>query len=137
MADCYLMATNLRQGVGESIRDFSWRWAMEVLFKASKQILDIQGPQHYCQQSVEKVAAWVWGVQTLLSVWYVLAGRHEPEAEELRRHMGEWDSEWSLANMLRVLRHATRNAEIKANSGSKAKRGELLERLKDWVHLAT
>jgi hypothetical protein len=30
---CYLLATNLRQGVGEIIRDFSWRWAIAVLFK--------------------------------------------------------------------------------------------------------
>jgi len=137
MDDCYLMATNLQQSVADIIRDFSWRWAIEVLFKASKQVLDIQGPQHYAQQSVEKVAPWVWGMQTLVSVWYVLAGRYEPEAEEIRQHMGEWDSEWSLANMLRVLRRATLNAAIDSNSGSKAEMRELLERLKDWVHLAT
>jgi len=137
MDDCYLMATNRQQSVEAIIRDFSWRWAIEVLFKASKQILDIQGPQHYCRQSVQKVAPWVWGVQTLVSVWYVLAGRHEPEAEEIRQHMGEWDSEWSLANMLRVLRRASLNAEIKANSGSAVQMSELLERLKNWVHLAT
>jgi DDE superfamily endonuclease len=137
MDDCYLMATNLQQSVADIIRDFSWRWAIEVLFRASKQVMDIQGPQHYAQQSVEKVAPWVWGMQTLVSVWYVLAGRYEPEAEEIRQHMGEWDSEWSLANMLRVLRRATLNAAINSNSGSKAEMRELLERLKDWVHLAT
>jgi hypothetical protein len=137
MDDCYLMATNLQESVGEIIRAFSWRWAIEVLFKASKQILDIQKPQHYCQQSVEKVAPWVWGLQTLVSVWYVLVGRYEPEAQEIREHMGEWDSEWSLANMLRVLRRATLNAAIKANSASEAEMRDLLERLKNWVHLAT
>jgi hypothetical protein len=135
MDDCYLMATNVDQSVEEIIRAFSWRWAIEVLFKASKQILDIQGPQHYCQQSVQKVAPWVWGMQTLVCVWYVLAGRYEPEAEEIRQHMGEWDSEWSLANMLRVLRRAILNAEIKSTSGSAAQMSELLERLRDWAHL--
>jgi hypothetical protein len=103
MDDCYLMATKVQQSVAQIIQAFSWRWAIEVLFKSSKQILDIQGRQHYCQQSVEKVAPWLWSVQTLVSVWYVVAGRNEPAAEELRQHMGEWDSEWSLANMLRVL----------------------------------
>lgn len=137
MDDCYLMATNLKESVSEIIRAFSWRWAIEVLFKASKQVLDIQDPQHYCKQSVEKVAPWVWGMQTLVSVWYVLAGRYEPEAAEIRQHMGEWDSEWSLANMLRVLRRATLNAEIKANSGSEVEMRDLLERLKNWVHLTT
>ena len=137
MDDCYLMATNLEQSVEEIIRAFSFRWAIEVLFKASKQILDIQGPQHFCQQSVEKVAPWVWAMQTLLCVWYVLVGHKEPEAEEIRQHMGEWDCEWSLANMLRVLRRAILNAEITRHSGSASQMRELLERLRDWVHLAT
>jgi DDE superfamily endonuclease len=30
MEDCYLMATNLKQSVAEIIRDFSWRWAIEI-----------------------------------------------------------------------------------------------------------
>jgi hypothetical protein len=135
MDDCYLMATNLKQSVADIIRDFSWRWAIEVMFKACKQVLEIQGPQHYAQESVMKVAPWVWGLQTVLSVWYVVLGRWEPEAEEIRQHMGEWDTEWSLKNMLRVLRRATLNAAINANSGSMAEMRALLERLKNWVHL--
>jgi hypothetical protein len=107
------------------------------MFKACKQALDIQKPQHHCEQSVEKVAPWVWALQTLVSVWYILAGRHEPEAEELRQHMGEWDSEWSLKNMLRVLRRAILNAAINANSGSEAELRAFIQRLKDWIHLAT
>jgi len=51
--------------------------------------------------------------------------------------MGEWDTEWSLANMLRVLRRAIFNKAIQANSGSQAELLALLERLKNWVHLAT
>jgi hypothetical protein len=107
-----------------------------VTFKSCKQALDIQGPQHHCEQSVEKVAPWVWGVQTLVSVWYVVLGRYEPEAEEIRQHMGEWDTEWSLKNMLRVLRRATLNAAIDGNSGTEAELKALLQWLKNWVHLA-
>jgi hypothetical protein len=107
------------------------------MFKASKQVMAIQEPQHFCQKSVEKVVPWVLAAQTLISVWYVLAGRFLPEAEEIRQHMGEWDTEWSLANMLRVLRRAIFNKAIQANSGSQAELLALLERLKNWVHLAT
>jgi DDE superfamily endonuclease len=135
MDDCYLMATNSKQSVADLIRDFSWRWAIEVMFKSCKQVLDIQGPQHYAQQSVQRVAPWVWCLQTVLSVWYIVLGQLEPEAEEIRQHMGEWDTEWSLKNMLRVLRRATLNAAINANSGSMAEMRALLERLKNWVHL--
>jgi hypothetical protein len=137
MDDCYLMATNIEHRIADIIRNFSLRWSIEVMFKACKQVLDIQGPQHYCQGSVEKVVPWVLGLQTLVGVWYVLVGRNEPEAEELRQHMGEWGAEWSLANMLRVLRRAILNETIKANSNSEADLRALLERLKNWVHLAT
>jgi hypothetical protein len=136
MEDCYLMSTNLGLGVAAIIRNFSLRWAIEVMFKACKQVMDIEDPQHFCQASVEKVAPWVLGLQTLISVWYVLAGRKEPEAEEIRQHMGEWDTEWSLKNMMRVLRRAILNAVIKANSGDEAEMRELFEALKNWVHLA-
>jgi hypothetical protein len=137
MKDCYLLATNLKMDVAEIIRNFSLRWSIEVMFKASKQIMEIQGPQHFCEESVQKVVPWVLAVQTLISVWYLVAGKNLPEAEELRQHMGEWDTEWSLANMLRVLRRAILKAAIDANSGSQAEMGEFLGRLMNWVHLAT
>jgi len=107
------------------------------MFKASKQIMEIQGPQHFCQESVQKVVPWVLAVQTLISVWYLVAGKNLPEAEELRQHMGEWDTEWSLANMLRVLRRAILKAAIEANSGGQAEMREFLGRLMNWVHLTT
>jgi hypothetical protein len=137
MKDCPIICTNLELSLMEIIRNFSWRWAIEPMFKASKQVMDIEDPHHFCQNSVEKVAPWVLGLQTLITVWYVVAGRNEPEAMEIRDHMGEWDTEWSLKNMMRVLRRAILNATIKANSGDEAEMRELLEALKNWAHLAT
>ncbi len=137
MKDCYLLATNLKMEVADVIRNFSLRWSIEVMFKASKQIMEIQGPHHFCQESVEKVVPWVLALQTLISVWYLVAGKNLPEAEELRQHMGEWDTEWSLANMLRVLRRAILKAAIESNSGCQAEMREFLGRLMNWVHLAT
>jgi hypothetical protein len=137
MEDCYLMTTSLSSSVVDVIRNFSLRWSIEVMFKASKQIMEIQGPQHFCQESVQKMVPWVLALQTLICVWYLVAGKNLPEAEELRQHMGEWDTEWSLANMLRVLRRALLKAAIDANSGGQAKLREFLGRLMNWVHLAT
>jgi hypothetical protein len=137
LEDCYLIATDLELSVLAIIRNFSLRWAIEVMFKASKQVMDIEDPHHFCKESVEKVAPWVLALQTLICVWYMVAGHKEPEAQELRDHMGEWDTEWSLKNMMRVLRRAILNALIKANSGSEPEMRELLEALKNWAHLAT
>jgi len=116
LADAYLFTTDRRARLGWVVTQFAWRWAIEVLFRASKQVLDIEAPQHYSREAVEKVAPWVWSLQSVVMVWYLTAGRDLPEAEELRGMMGEWDSEWSLRHMVQVLRRATLNATIKPKS---------------------
>src|SRR5829696_8036641 len=71
MDDVYLFTTELGASLEWVIERFSWRWSTEVLFRASKQVMQIEAPQHYCQQSVEKVAPWVWSMQSVLMVWYL------------------------------------------------------------------
>ena len=136
MRDTYLFTTDVNARPEWVIKKFSERWSIEVLFRASKQTLDIEGPQHWCQQSVEKVAPWVWSMQSVLMVWYISHGRDTPEAAELRARMGDWDSEWSLRHMLQVLRRAILNATIDPNSADEPQLRELLSTLKNWVHLA-
>ena len=109
---------------------------MEVLFRASKQVMDIEAPQHFCQASVEKVAPWVWSVQSVIMVWYVTVGQESPEAGELRARMGEWDSEWSLRHMVDVLRRAILNANINPDSANEAQLREMVKTLKNWANLA-
>src|SRR5262245_17332464 len=99
LRDAYLFTTDLGADAAWVITQFAWRWSIEVLFRASKQVLDIEAPQHYSREAVEKVAPWVWSVQGIIMVWYITAGRELPEAEELRAVMGAWDSEWSLRHM--------------------------------------
>ena len=136
MRDAYLFTTDLHAPMGWVVTQFAWRWAIEVLFRASKQVLDIEAPQHSCQASVEKVAPWVWSMQSVIMVWYLTAGHDLPEAEELRDVMGEWDSEWSLRHMVQVLRRATLNATIKPLSGEPNELLKLIETLKNCVNLA-
>src|SRR5262249_23041171 len=103
MRDCYLFTTDLEASLSWVIVQFAWRWSIEVAFRASKQVRDIEGPQHFCKGSVEKLAPWVWAMQSVIMVWSPTAGRDTVEAQQLRARMGEWDSEWSLRHMLRVL----------------------------------
>ena len=134
--DIYLFTTDRGASACWVIVQFAWRWAIEVLFRASKQVLEIESPQHWSQASVEKVAPWVWSMQSVIMVWYLTAGRSLPEAVELRERLGEWDSEWSLRHMLRVLRRAILNATINPNSADAAKLTEMVETLKNWANLA-
>src|SRR6202044_1707029 len=106
MDDVYLFTTDVHAKLEWVITQFAWRWAIEVLFRASKQVMDIEAPQHFCQSSVEKLAPWVWSMQSVIMVWYVTAGRDLAEAGEMRARMGAWDSEWSLRHMIQVLQRA-------------------------------
>jgi len=137
MRDAYLFTTDLGASLEWVITQFAWRWAIEVLFRSSKQILDVEAPQHWCEASVEKVAPWVWSMQSVLMVWYLTAGRESPEAAELGELLGEWDSEWSLRHMLKVLRRAILNATIAPDSADETQVRQMVQTLKNWVNLAS
>jgi hypothetical protein len=98
--------------------------------------MDIEAPHHWSRGSVEKVAPWVWSMQSVIMVWYLTAGHTLPEALELREVMGDWDSEWSLRHMLQVLRRAILNATINPNSAEQADLTEMVNTLKNWANLA-
>jgi hypothetical protein len=134
--DGYLFTTDRQARLDWVITQFAWRWSIEVLFRASKQVMDIEAPQHWCQSSVEKVAPWVWSMQSVIMVWYITAGRNLPEAVELRGLMGEWDSEWSLRHMVSVLRRVILNATINTNSADHTQLRGMVETLKNWAILA-
>jgi hypothetical protein len=136
MNDCYLFTTDVTAPTNWVVTQFAWRWAIEVLFRASKQVLDIEAPKHWTQESVEKVAPWVWSMQSVITVWYLTVGHTSPEAVELREVMGDWDSEWSLRHMLQVLRRAILNVTINPNSADHAELTDMVKTLKNWVNLA-
>jgi Transposase DDE domain len=136
MRDCYLFTTDLKARLSWVITMFAWRWAIEVMFRASKQVMDIEAPQHWSRGSVEKLAPWVWSMQGVIMVWYITAGYESAEAAELRGLMGEWDSEWSLRHMIQVLRRAILNATIDPNSANEAELREMAQALKNWANLA-
>lgn len=136
MRDCYLFTTDLKASANWVVTQFAWRWAIEVLFRASKQVMDIEAPQHWSQGSAEKVAPWVWSMQSVVMVWYVTAGYESAEAAELRSLMGEWDSEWSLRHVIQVLRRAILNATIDPNSANESELREMAQTLKNWANLA-
>jgi hypothetical protein len=114
--DTYLFTTMVGASPGWVVETFAKRWAIEQSFRDSKQVLDMEGPQHWCQDSVEKLAPWVWLMQGVIMVWYVTEGHKCPEAKEVEALMGPWDSPTSLRHMLSVLRRATLNLSINDNS---------------------
>jgi hypothetical protein len=74
MREAYLFTTDLNASLSWVITLFAWRWAIEVMFRASKPVLDLEAPQHWSRESVEKVAPWVWSMQSVIMVWSITAG---------------------------------------------------------------
>jgi hypothetical protein len=136
MRDAYLFTTDLNARMSWVITQFAWRWAIEVMFRASKQVLEIEAPQQWSRASVEKLAPWVWSMQSVIMVWYLTAGQELPEAVELRELLGEWDSEWSLRHMIQVLRRAVLNATINTDSAQAPELRQMVQTLKNWANLA-
>ena len=136
MRDAYLFTTDLQASMEWVIQMFAWRWAIEVLFRASKQVLDIEAPHHWCQESVEKVAPWIWALQSVIMVWYLMEGHDSEEAQQVRQLQGPWESEWSLRQMMLVLRRTILNETINPNSATSAELQEMAQTLKNWVNLA-
>jgi hypothetical protein len=134
--DTYLFTTRVEALPEWVIETFAKRWAIEVSFRDSKQVLDIEGPQHWCQQSIEKLAPWVWLMQSVIMVWYVTDGHQCAEAKEVEALMGPWDSPTSLRHMLQVLRRATLNLSINTNSSDAKELQRWIGSLKNLINAA-
>jgi hypothetical protein len=135
MDDVYLFTTRLDATIEWVIETYAKRWSIEVLFRASKQVMKIEGPQQWAAESIEKTAAWVWQMMSVIVVWYLTAGHDLPEAQEAREQMGEWESEWSFRHMVNVLRRAIVNQTIRDNSSSSGESGLILEAFRNFVLL--
>ena len=131
--DAYLFTTDLGASLSWVVATFARRWSIEVMFKASKQVMGIEGPQHWCRESIEKLAPWVWLMQSVVSLWYLTVGHAVPEAESARRNLGPWDTEWSLGHWVRVLRVATMAATINPDSNENDDCRKLIERVKSYL----
>lgn len=134
--DTFLFTTNLQASLHWVIVWYSWRWSIEVAFKASKQVMQIQAPRHWCKESILKLAPWVWLMQSMITVWYLTEGRKTTEAAEERSRMGAWDSEWSFRHMLRILRLAILRDTINRTTGRRSELQKLIHRLENYLNLA-
>jgi hypothetical protein len=135
LKDAFLFTTDVTASVWWVIEAFAKRWSIEVRFRASKQVFDIEGPQNWSRESIEKLAPWVWLMMTVVMVWYVAVGYDSPEAKVERGLMGEWDSEWSWRHMVKVLRRATLNATIDPTTADAEDLLGMVETLKNCVTL--
>jgi len=75
-------------------------------------------------------------MQSVVGLWYLTEGHKTPQARAERKRFGAWDTEWSLAHMLRVLRAAILDNTITPTSATKADLHQLLKQLETYLNLA-
>jgi hypothetical protein len=134
--DVCLFTTDLEATAVWVIETYAKRTSIEAMFKGSKQVMDIQRPRHFCKQSIEKLAPWVWMMQSLVALWYLTEGHKLPEAEAARQDLGPWETEWSFQHMLRLLRRLTILQTINRMSLLKADLQQLVRDLENYLFLA-
>jgi hypothetical protein len=131
-----LYTTDLTAAPEWVVETYARRSSIEATFKSSKQVMEIEKPQHWCRGSVEKLAPWVWLMQSIVALWYLKHGRKLPEARAARRELGDWESEWSFRHMLRLLRRLSIREMISRTSHKKHDLQQLIETLENYVYLA-
>ena len=134
--EVYLYTTDLEADPAWVVETYAWRTSIEGTFKDSKQVLEIQKPQHRCRRSIEKLAPWVWLMQTVVALWYLTEGRKLPEARTARRQLGGWETEWSFHHMFRLLRRVTLCKMITSRSTTKHDLQQLIHHLENYLYLA-
>ena len=134
--EVYLYTTDLEATPAWVVETYARRTSIEALFKSSKQVLEIQKPQHRCRGSIEKLAPWVWLMQSLVALWYLTEGRHLPEARAARRSLGPWETEWSYRHMLRLFRRVTIRQAITAMWCTRHELQQLATQLENYLYLA-
>ena len=135
-SDVCLFTTDLEASPAWVVETYAKRTSIETMFKSSKQVLDIQRPRHFCQQSIEKLAPWVWLTQSLVTLWYVTEGHKLPEAKAARQDLGPWETEWSLRHILRLLRRLTILQTVNHMSQTKADLRQMVDQMENYLYLA-
>ena len=134
--DVYLYTTRLDADPAWVVETYACRTSIEAAFKDSKQVMEIQKPQHWCQASIGKLAPCVWLMQSLVTLWYATEGRNLPAARAARKQLGFWQTEWSLRHMIHLLRRETLRAAITVTSPNKLDLQQFIDRLENYLNLA-
>lgn len=132
-----LFTTDLESTPAQVIEQYAKRTSIESCFKDSKQIMQIDKPQHWSETSIKKLAPWVWLIQSVLMLWYLTEGRETEAAKEAEQRITEvWDTQWSVRHVLKIFRRIHIRQKIAAMSHNKDDLRELTKQLENYLFLA-
>ena len=135
--DCYLCATDLNMALDLIVVIFAKRWPIEQAFRDSKQLMQIQAPKHWSEQSIKRLAPWVWMMQSLIILWYFKHGHKTALAQRAREQLAPWEHDYSFKFMLAVTREAVLVNTISTHSAQPRQLNKIIRLLKNTVSIAT
>ena len=117
--DEFFFSTDLEMSVEEIVLCYTGRWAIEVVFRESKQYLGITAPQARKKQAVLRLTPFCLWLDSLVKLWFILEGR---KAQPMLLESAPWYTHkhtMSFQDMIGALRHHFWRNFISAGSTSK------------------
>ena len=79
----------MHTSAAQLVTRYACRWAIEVAFSDAKHITGVAEPRNRTQRAVERTVPFGLQVQTLVVIWYHLAG-HSPKVIAEHRNRARW-----------------------------------------------
>ena len=135
--DCFLCCTDLTMTPTDIVHAYIKRWAIEQAFRDRKQIMQIQAPKHWSEQSIKKLAPWLWLMQSLIVLWYFKQGYKSAVATRARARLAPWEHDYSFKFMFAVLREVILDNTISSHSAKQAQLRKIIRLLHHTMCIAT
>lgn len=101
-----LVTTDPATPAAELITRYAWRWAIEVTFAETRDLLGVGQARNRTENAVRRTVPFGLYCYTIIVIWYTLHGHHPADAAD-RRDRAPWyatKTEPSVADMLAKLR---------------------------------
>ena len=112
-----LVTTDMRTPAAQLVERYASRWAIEVAFHDAKHITGAGEARNRTKLAVERTAPFGVLVQSLVIIWYHLAG-HSPRVVEEHRRWARWyttKTHLSYQDMITKLRRVLIAAQFRAD----------------------
>jgi hypothetical protein len=134
-----LVTTDLTTSVAELVERYAGRWAIEVAFEDAKHVTGVGEARNRTRKAVERTVPFGLYTQTVVIVWYHLAGHH-PNVVRDRRDRAPWYTTKrhpSYLDMIVKLRRVLIAAQYQPEVSGQATPEEIRAVLLAWAQAAT
>jgi hypothetical protein len=101
-SDLALITTDLTSPTRQIIERYAARWAIEVAFAIAKDQMGVGEARNCIRYAVERTVPFGLIVQSIVTVWYHLAGHH-PATVRTRREHAPWYATKAVSSFMEMI----------------------------------